>query len=429
MPQNHRTMDPTTAYNDRFRLAADFASANADIPCDRLLLNAAKWPDIDMRLVASTLEARRRLKGKVPEWASDSRLVFTASLPAEQCSSSLCARYKASLVRKLGCKAAADLTGGMGVDSWQLRTACSELHYFERNTLLAAATRYNFGVLGITGVTFSDTEITAANIMEEVIGRYSPDLIYIDPARRGRDGRRVFALTDYEPDIFTVKDTILRHCPRILVKISPMEDPDAIFRAVPECCGIHIVSTGNECKELLLVIDAGVPVLPPEQRPRTAVTIGSGGESALTLTKASEAAAAPAMLADISQLAPGAYIADPSRSVLKAGAYNTFAAVTSSVKLDPSTHLYLLPEGSSLPNGMARMFRIIDCARLDKQGIRKMASLAPTAEITAKNLPLDTEGLRRRMKTKAGGPYHIWGCRAAGENILILTEPVSPSAR
>ena len=47
-------------------MAAAFAQEHRDDDPDRLLLSAARWPGFDMKIVASTIESRRRLITKAP---------------------------------------------------------------------------------------------------------------------------------------------------------------------------------------------------------------------------------------------------------------------------------------------------------------------------------------------------------------------------
>ncbi len=79
---------------------ADFILQHeADDPVG-LLLARDRYPDIDLDLAVTTLEVRRRLKTKVPEWYAVPSLVYPSRLSGEQCSSSETARYKASLIAR-----------------------------------------------------------------------------------------------------------------------------------------------------------------------------------------------------------------------------------------------------------------------------------------------------------------------------------------
>ena len=74
---------------------ADFIlQHDADDPV-RLLLARDKYPDVDIDLAVTTLEVRRKLRTKVPEWYAVPSLVYPFRLSGEQCSSSETARYKA----------------------------------------------------------------------------------------------------------------------------------------------------------------------------------------------------------------------------------------------------------------------------------------------------------------------------------------------
>ena len=73
----------------------EFVSHHIGDDVTRLVLDKAKWPEIDMDLAVSCIESRRKLKGKVQEWYDEPELIFPRKLSAEQCSSSATGSYKA----------------------------------------------------------------------------------------------------------------------------------------------------------------------------------------------------------------------------------------------------------------------------------------------------------------------------------------------
>ena len=113
---------------------------------ERLLLSADRWPALDVRRAARIIAARRKLRDKVPAWHACPALDYPASLPLEQCSSEETARYKQAFVPAGG--RIADLTGGLGVDSWAMSAAAASVDYCERDGALCAAARHNFPLLG-----------------------------------------------------------------------------------------------------------------------------------------------------------------------------------------------------------------------------------------------------------------------------------------
>ena len=74
---------------------ADFILQHEGDDPVRLLLARDKYPDVDIDLAVTTLEVRRKLRTKVPEWYAVPSLVYPFRLSGEQCSSSETARYKA----------------------------------------------------------------------------------------------------------------------------------------------------------------------------------------------------------------------------------------------------------------------------------------------------------------------------------------------
>ena len=142
----------------------------ADDPV-RLLLSRGKYPDIDLDLAVTTLEVRRRLKSKVPEWYAVPSLVYPSRLSGEQCSSSETARYKAMVCRSSLVPAKerlriADLTGGMGVDAWAFAQVAEEVLYNEMQEGLVRAAELNFRELGACNIRFRNCRVEPGMVRE-----------------------------------------------------------------------------------------------------------------------------------------------------------------------------------------------------------------------------------------------------------------------
>lgn len=107
----------------------DFIRQHFTDDTDKLLLNAKRYSPIDIPFAVDQIRARRQIKEKLPTWFTNPDLLFPSRLSAEQCSSEITAHYKQSLVR--GTRIC-DLTGGLGIDSWQLSQKAEKLIYIER---------------------------------------------------------------------------------------------------------------------------------------------------------------------------------------------------------------------------------------------------------------------------------------------------------
>ena len=115
----------------------------------------------------------------------------------------------------------ADLTGGMGVDSWAFAQVAEEVLYNEVNEALVQATRLNFKELGIRNVRFR-TERVEPGKVAEVLDGFEPDVIYLDPARRAEDGKKVFLIEECQPDVLALLPELFAASRYVLLKLSPI---------------------------------------------------------------------------------------------------------------------------------------------------------------------------------------------------------------
>lgn len=370
---------------------------------ERLLLSATRWPGIDVRRAARNIQARRKMREKVPSWHAHPELEYPGSLPLEQCSSEITARYKQAFVPEGG--RVADLTGGLGVDSWALAQRASEMHYCERNPELCAAARHNFAVLGVP-VQIHEGDGLAW--LSDVPGRF--DLIYLDPARRDRTARRVYDIADCEPDLLAIKAALLNRAGRVLAKISPMADISRTLAQFPETRQLHVVAADSEVKELLLVLEPG-------PSPAEPLIVAADGPHRLAFHPAEEPAAAVRYAESI-----GRYLFQPSKALLKAGAFRLLSDRFGVAKLAPSTHLYTADE--TVPDFPGKHFKVEAVFDWNKASIRLLQERFNRLELTALNFPLGTEALRTRLGIAAGGDRHLFATTLSDKKKqLILCQP------
>lgn len=424
-----------------------FVSEHINDDTARLIMNRAKWPDIDMDLAVNCIESRRKLKGKMQEWCDEPRLVFPRRLSAEQCSSSATGAYKANFVARIvsGSFKLADLTGGFGVDSWFFSKKASQVMYCEMLPELCKAAQHNFGVLGAENITVRNVAVSADSgaadelfrTPAEILSDYRPDIVYMDPARRGEGGKKVFLLEDCLPDVLTLKDEIFEHTKHILLKLSPMADITMVCeRLGRKCREVHVVAVGGECKELLVWMDKewdGDYMI-------HAVELHKDGEPGVFSFAPAEEKACNVAQGKIP--ADSLYLFEPGKALMKAGAFNLVAERFGLAKLGKSTHYYILSgetqndQGklpgdaqSDLQDGLSQLkrhgkvFRIMRLEPLDKRSIKAFGKDFPKAEVTARNIPMDTDTLRKKLGVASGDDAHIFGLKSDHHgNLLIAGE-------
>lgn len=528
----------------------------------RLVMSRREWPSpgdaglagLDAKsLAVNTIEGRKKLRKKLPEWVACSRLVYPSTLCTEQCSSSDTARYKASIVQRIfnehgrpvastlrqdqstagspteaagsgteeagslteaagsgteeagspteaagsgteetgsaACRdglrisklsvastgsatkgtgsategtgsatdcflvtelaevtepkngKVADLTGGLGVDSWAFSKVSDEVLYNEMNPELAAAARHNFQALGATNIFIRNCEATADSL-EEILGDFKPDVIFMDPARRDSVGKKVFLLEDCSPDVLKMLPQMFETSRFILLKISPMADITMVVERLDRTYEsfldenhkggwngqwvreVHVVASCGECKELLILLDR-------EWRNGYSLTCREDGGT-LTFTS-EEIAGAKAVYPDSTF---ARIIFEPGKSLTKAGVFNAVCERFGLVKLARFTHLYTIGEplsDSELEQRTAplkdfgKVFYVKEILPLNKATMKDVGKRYPHSEVSAKNIPMSSDELRVRLKVRSGDDAHVFGARIETpyneDNYLIVTEP------
>lgn len=399
----------------------------------RLMLSRNRWPDIDIDKAVTIIECRKKIRTKLPEWYEIPEIIYPDRLSSEQSSSSATAKYKASIAdRIVNGGRIADLTGGLGADSLAFSRVASQVMYNEMEPVRAEAASHNFPLLGAENISVSSFCVEEAGKSEEAanfwetLKRFSPDLVYMDPARRSATGSKVFLLEDCSPDVLTLIPDIFGICGNVLLKLSPMADISMLLKRLQEHGAgtkeLHIVSAGGECKELLLWCT-------PSTTDDTALIINENG-NILRTSIAAESAAVPQFLQDAAQLNSMQFLFEPGKALAKAGLFNAICTMqdnaddgTMLLKAGRSTHLYFTDNQDNASN-FGKTFKIIGLTPFCKQGIRVFSAKYPRAEVSARNLPLTSEELRRKLKVQSGGDIHIFGlhidfCHGASANYLV----------
>ena len=423
---------------------ADFILQHGTDDPVRLLLARDKYPEVDIDLAVTTLEVRRKLRTKVPEWYAVPSLVYPFRLSGEQCSSSETARYKAKVVRchserSEGIWNVADLTGGMGVDAWAFAQVAKEVLYNEMQVELVRVTELNFKELGVENVRFRNCRVEPGKV-REVLDGFEPDVIFLDPARRAEDGRKVFLIEECQPDVLGLLPELFEASRYVLLKLSPMADITmACKRLGAHVKEVHVVAAGGECKELLFLLDRaweGAPatfiveggaVMEIPDGPST----GSGTVGPLVIpSEAKESVistGAPSLVISTGAKRSGEiFLFEPGKALLKAGAFGLPCTRFGLTKLGQHTHLYV---GEAVPEELrpfGKVFEVLEVLPLNNRTMKEAGKRWPQAEVTARNVPMTSDLLRKKLGCASGGDIHLFGVRAeaAAEagNYLIVTK-------
>lgn len=407
----------------------DFIHKHAQDDVRKLALKRPDHPNVDLKEALVQIEGYQTARKKLPLWAENPQLVYPPRISMEQCSSETTALYKQQVVRRLlqglnGPLSMADMAGGFGIDFSYLAPLFDRAYYIEQQEVLCHIARHNLKILGL-----EQAEVIHGDGVERMPEKAPLTLIFIDPARRDRQGKKTVALSDCTPDLTVLQESI-RSCSRFcMAKLSPMLDIHQALQELKGVSEVHVVSVDNECKELLLILTsdredtavaqsdvnkaANVGVKWPAETHIHCINLQKGEQQTFEYT-AQEEAEAEAEYTD----QPGTYLYEPNTSLLKAGAYKCLCARFGVRKLHPNSHLYT--SDALRTDFPGRRFRIIGSRSFSKQDLKQIAREIPQANITIRNFPSTVQELRKKLKIKEGGDRYLFITTLKNEQHVIL---------
>lgn len=439
----------------------DFIRQHQDEDVRQLAFLGSKYPDVDMPFALDQIRGRQMARTKLPRWANIDGIIYPPHISMEQCSSEVTATYKAELAVRLvknnqqnarigyslGKINFLDMTGGFGVDfSYIAARLGVKSMYVERQAHLCAAAKENFERLGLENATVKNGDgVEILHSLEKPL-----QLIFIDPARRDDAGNKVVSLQDCTPDVTLLQDEMLEKSDFVIIKLSPMLD---WHRAVSElkCVReVHIVSTGNECKELLLVLSSSFgkktkfsvgadedkasktddetsllkiycindnQVMSYDESDKSVVSIASGIECGIVeLEKCSSEEN------ELSQdSSKPLYLYEPNASLMKAGCFGAISSRYGVKMLEKNSHLFI--SDKPVHDFPGRAFRIKAVSSFNKKELKRQLSGVTKANIATRNFPLSVAELRKRFKLKDGGDTYIFATTLSDEShVLFICE-------
>ena len=375
-----------------------------------LLLQRAKYPDVDMEQAVRQIEGKRQATTKWPSLAFSDTFLFPARLNREQSSSEATAAYKqqiaARLLNDVPHPVIADLTGGMGIDTiWLAKTDGSTVYYVEQSEELCRLMEHNRKALGAENI-----EVHCADSMEWLV---HVDLAIIDPARRDDRGRKVTAFEDCQPNILENLETLTSHCRHLLIKASPMIDISLACQQLRGVSEVHILSVKGECKEVLFIIETSVSSQMRDMHNTKIVCSELADDNPdFQFSLDDEKNAAPTFCNQI-----GKYLYIPSAGIMKAAAFKLVSQRFGLEKLAPNTHLYT--SNTHIADFPGRILSVLQEIKLDKKNVAK-AIPEKQAHVLTRNFPNAAADLQKQLGLKEGGDHFIVATTTGKSKIGLL---------
>lgn len=453
-----------TIMNDETR---EFVAMHRNEDVRELALKAKRVEGLDLPLALDQIAGWQIARKKLPQWASCEGIVYPPHISMEQCSSQFTAQYKSEIAQTLLAPAATvrarvsdsgesdnqttksepqlsdsaesvmqtaksafqlsdspesdtlvakramvDLTGGFGVDFSYLARGFSQATYVERQRHLCDLAEHNMAALGL-----DQARIVCGDGVEYLRQMGPVDFIYLDPARRDEHGSRTYAIEDCTPNVLELRDLLLAKSQYTLVKLSPMLD---WRKAVADFDGtvreVHIVATGNECKELLLVLGQQMHEEPSAPRVFCVNDNQRIDYDSAAYTQGLRIGGKPLPEAKN-------YLYEPNASIMKAGCFDLVEERFGVTQVGPSSHLFV--SATPVADFPGRGFAIEAIGGMNKKDIKRLLNGTKQANVAVRNFPLTAPQLRKKLKLADGGPVYLFGTTMQGcDHVLLRTSKI-----
>ncbi len=344
--------------------------------------------------LASHIKYLQRAKHKLPSWYA-ARCIISKQL-FEQSSSQAVADAKFS---GLSGERALDLTCGLGVDSSVLSAHFKEVTSIEIDADKVTTASYNFKRLGISNISIENcsAEEFCASAEKSPI-KY--DFVYLDPSRI-KDGQRVFSIEDCSPNFNAILPALLKIASRIVVKLSPLFDIEELYRLYSSYhIDIAVISSGNECKELLLGITPSLA----SNVGNVAVNhiiIDSNGVRSCVLSKSQK----QLKLSD-ANLQLYSHLVIPNVAFYKSRLLNEYIDYAG---IDGDFFNYIFTRSKPVESIEGQLFKIDRWMLYNSKNLRTTLKemKIKSAQILIKDFPHTLEELRKTLKLKAGNDARL----------------------
>lgn len=375
-----------------------FITNNLSTDIVSVLLKKPLFDKVSNKELAEQIEAKKKCKKKLPTWFNTSRIYYPKKINIEQTSSETTALYKSQIVSG---KSLADLTGGLGIDSYFFSLKIDTVYYNEIDSNLSEIAAHNFKILDAKNISISTND--ALDILKKSSQHF--DWIFIDPSRRNDKKRKVFLLEDCLPDVTSNLNLLFDRTNQVLLKTSPLLDISMGIRTLQCVKEIHIIAVENEVKELLWVLKKGF----------------SKGVLVKTVnfTK-SDQENFDFELSDEKPIIstyeyPQKYLYEPNAAILKSGGFKIIGNRLGIKKLGEHTHLYTSNQLIDFPGRCFLIAKVIPYSKncLKETRINK-------ANITTRNFPKSVAEIRQKFKIKEGGDIYLFFVKNSYEKLQIL---------
>ncbi len=381
-----------------------FAVSNSGQAAGSLAAAARKLFGDDAGLACELASLRPRALRKLPELVNAGGLYTNRAL--QQSTSETVARFKATLVSGGHLLV---LCGGLGVDDIYLSRSFDRVTSIDLDRKLNEIARTNYSAMGLQHITRLDED--AVEYAEKLKGDSGIGLAYLDPDRRPEDdGRRAVDPRQMLPDPVMLSRLLLEKGIPVMLKMPPFADIQFLLKHFPHTAFLHVISSDDEVKELLLLLKPGYSgetqicahELHADSAPDSyCKIIGSPSEI---------------RLADEDQ-----WIFIPSPALIKSGLWEAFAGEHDFAGDSAGLPILYAAGRKQLPAGFGKWYELQGSFCSLKDALRQMkASGIPGASLSIRGFAGNAEDVAKQNKIAPSADYRLWMLRYRGKTRVLL---------
>lgn len=387
-----------------------FITANINADTNKLRLKIFQNLSFDVKFAILQIDCKNRIKKKLPEIFELDSMLFPNILSTEQCTAEEIAKFHASLLSPEN--TVLDLTAGLCIDSLYISRVVKHVTAIEINPETASIADFNMRTNTNNVNVLCEDSI---NYIENCTNKY--DIVFVDPARRGDNNKRLYGLADCSPNILELIPKLKNIAKTLYIKSSPMID---ISQSINELCNyvtdLWVIGINNECKELLFKVD----LLAQDKINANIHTINFENSNIQKLSKTTTESSNLSK----TELTEGVYLYEPNRCIMKAQIFDTLEFKYNIARIQHNSHLFISKE--FIQDFPGRKFQITEIIPFKNNEIKNINKKHPQINVSVRNFKLSTDDLKKKLKVKDGGNKYLFGTTDNFNNaILIICNKVS----
>lgn len=381
----------------------DFINSNINADTNALRLKNFKDLSFDAKFAILQIDCKNRIQKKLPEIFENKLFLFPNILSTEQCTAQEIAKFHSTLFESNEC--ILDMTAGLCIDSYYISQKVKSVTSLEINPETAVLSQFNMANLA-KNITVLNKDckdfITETNL--------NFTSVFIDPARRGDNNKRLFGLADCQPNIIDLIPLLRDKAKTLIIKASPMIDIIQSIENLNHCVtDIWVVSINNECKELLFKVDLHCSKkLTPNIH-----TLNYERDKVQTLSSSTINSRSVNTIPEC-----GMYLYEPNKCIMKAKIFDTLEAVYNVSPIHKNSHLFL--STNLIVDFPGRCFVIEDIIPFKSNEIKHFKNKHPQINVSVRNFKLTAEELKNKLKIKDGGEKYLFGSTDCYNNAILI---------